>query len=314
MLRSRQPISPLAYDPTRHAPVASIFSDVTEDWQPLSAREPGKPAALREGVPDGLERPLRAWIDRVDVWLPRETVERLGVLLDIDLNDFWGRGTIYERLAKVPLNDRLLDVADALLYRLSKLSRNSMPSRDRKRARRDLKQLLDDARSVYEVRDDGCGLERRVDPIAADLLGAAVKAAETEPDVGSAPSQLREASDSVRAMHPDTKKAYRMAVTAVESAAHAVIEPNNTKATLGTMLRILDANPAAFEVEIAGKDRGKGPVTPVTGMLRMLWDGQTSRHGSKQATREETREEAEMAVQLASVLLLWFANGMVRRK
>ena len=36
---------------------------------------------------------------------------------------------------------------------------------------------------------------------------------------------------------------------------------------------------------------------------RLLWDGQTSRHGSKQPAREETREEAEMAVQLASVLV-----------
>jgi hypothetical protein len=42
------------------------------------------------------------------------------------------------------------------------------------------------------------------------------------------------------------------------------------------MLRILDANPAAFDVEIAGKDRSKGPVAPVAGVMRMLWDGQTS--------------------------------------
>lgn len=52
----------------------------------------------------------------------------------------------------------------------------------------------------------------------------------------------------------------------------------------------------------------------MTGMMRMLWEGQTSRHGSKEPARDETREEAEMAVQLASVLVLWFASGMVRRK
>jgi hypothetical protein len=178
----------------------------------------------------------------------------------------------------------------------------------------DLQQLLDDAHSVYEVKDNGSGLERRIGPTEGQMLDSAIKAAEIKSDAGSAASQLREASDSVRAMHPDTKKAYGMAVTAVESAAHAVIEPNNRMATLGTMLRILDANPAAFEVEIAGRDRGKGPITPVTGIMRMLWEGQTSRHGSSQPTREETHEEAEMAVQVASLLVLWFSTGAVRRK
>jgi hypothetical protein len=49
-------------------------------------------------------------------------------------------------------------------------------------------------------------------------------------------------------------------------------------------------------------------------MMRMPWDGQASRRGSKQPSREETRGEAEMAVHLASVLVLWFSTGSVRRK
>jgi hypothetical protein len=285
-----------------------------EDWQPLSTREFGKPTALREGVPDGLGSPLRVWIEWVAKWLPHEVIEQLGVLLDIDLSDFWPGAGLYVRLAQAPLNDKLLDITDAVLYRLYEAPPFPIPGEDVRKALRDLQQLLDDAHSVYEVRADGSALERRIDPIAAQMLGAAVKAAETKADTGSAASQLREASDAVRTMHPDTKKAYRMAVTAVESAAHNIIEPNNQKATLGTMLGILDTNPAAFEVEIVGKDRGKGPITPVTGIMRMLWDGQTSRHGSMQPAREETREEAEMAVQLVSLLVLWFSTGMVRRK
>lgn len=294
---------------------------MNEDWQPLSARESGKPAGLCEGVSAGLARPLRAWIERSAVDLPNDVIERLGVLLDIDLEQFWFSENLPESLAHAPLSNKLLEVADAVLYSLATFAGNYAgkgrvvnANETKREVRSSLQQLLDDARSVYEVKEDCTGIERRIDPTAAKILDSASKAAENKIDTGSAASQLREASDSVRAMHPDTKKAYRMAVTAVESAAHAIIEPNNTRATLGTMLRILDANPADFEVEIAGKDRGKGPITPVTGMIRMLWDGQTSRHGSKQPAREETREEAEMAVQLASVLVLWFASGMIRRK
>lgn len=80
------------------------------------------------------------------------------------------------------------------------------------------------------------------------------------------------------------------------------------------MLRILDSNPTAFEVEIAGLDRDKGSVAPVTAMMRMLWQGQTSRHGSREPTRKETLVEAEMAVQLASALVLWFTTSKVLRR
>jgi hypothetical protein len=177
-----------------------------------------------------------------------------------------------------------------------------------------LQQLLDDAHSVYQVNRDGTGLERRVDPVASGLVSDAVSAVTARADAGSAAKQFQEASKAVRALHPDAPVAYSLAIKAVESAAHAIIEPGNTKATLGTMLRILDGTPADFEVEIAGRDRGKGPIAPVTGMMRMLWEGQTSRHGSMEPMRDETREEAEMAVQLASLLVLWFSTGMVRRK
>jgi hypothetical protein len=66
---------------------------MNDDWQPLSAHESGKPAGLREGVPDGLARPLRAWIEWSASSLPSEVVERLGILLDIDLDKFWVGGS-----------------------------------------------------------------------------------------------------------------------------------------------------------------------------------------------------------------------------
>jgi hypothetical protein len=46
-------------------------------------------------------------------------------------------------------------------------------------------------------------------------------------------------------------------------------------------------------------------------MMALLWEAQTSRHGGQMPTRPETREEAERAVQLASLLMLWFTSGTV---
>jgi hypothetical protein len=265
---------------------------MTEDWQPLSARESGKPAGLREGVPDGLDRPLRGWIELVTTWLPVEAVERLGVLLNIDLNTFWAAGVPAGRLAGASPKQKLFEVADAVLHSLStddplyaRPGKSLITSNDKREVREMLQQLLDDARSVYQVKSDGTGLERRVDPVATGLVTDAVSAATARTDAGSAAKQLQEATRAVRALHPNAPLAYSLAIKAVESAAHAIIDPANTRATLGTMRRWLDDNPADFEVEIAGKDRRKGPVAPVTGMMRMLWEGQTSRHGSMEPTR-----------------------------
>jgi hypothetical protein len=104
--------------------------------------------------------------------------------------------------------------------------------------------------------------------------------------------------------------AYSLAIKAVESAAHAVIEPNNKKATLGTMLGILRSKPNLFEIAIPGKDG----IATVTAMMTLLWEGQTSRHGRREPAVEESFESAEMAAHIASVLVLWFSTGMVRRR
>src|SRR5258708_16617664 len=79
------------------------------------------------------------------------------------------------------------------------------------------------------------------------------------------------------------------------------------------MLGMMRDNPGRYEVAIPGPG-GTGNVAPVIAMMSLLWEGQTSRHGGQRPTRPETREEAEMAVQLAATLVLWFTNGMIRRK
>jgi hypothetical protein len=49
-------------------------------------------------------------------------------------------------------------------------------------------------------------------------------------------------------------------------------------------------------------------------MMKALWEGQTSRHGSQHPTRPETMEEARAAVHLAVTLVQWFSAGTVARR
>jgi hypothetical protein len=116
----------------------------------------------------------------------------------------------------------------------------------------------------------------------------------------------------VHALHPDPPKGYSEAIKAIEAAAHSTLEPGNQKATLGTMIRYLRDHPDRFSPAIAGRD-GYGDVAPLIGCMALLWEGQSSRHGSSAPTRAESLEEATMAVQLAVMMVQWFVSGAVHR-
>jgi hypothetical protein len=171
--------------------------------------------------------------------------------------------------------------------------------------------LLNDSLSVLRVQADGRGLERRADVLAETAFGEAVDAAEASAGAGSAAAHLRTAWNAVHALHPDAGKGYGEAIKAVEAAAHSVVQPNHSKATLGSMLGQLRDNRGRFSLVIGGKD-GRGDIGPIIGCMELLWDGQTSRHGSSRPTRVETPEEAVMAVDLAVMLVQWFVSGRVR--
>jgi hypothetical protein len=94
-------------------------------------------------------------------------------------------------------------------------------------------------------------------------------------------------------------RAYSEAIKAVESAAHSVIQPRNTKATLGTMLGELRTARHKFGTALVTA-AGKDPILPVEEMMRALWEGQTSRHGAQTATVPETLDASRAATRLAA--------------
>lgn len=175
----------------------------------------------------------------------------------------------------------------------------------------ELEKLLRIADSVFTINDSATGLVRRTDPTAAAAFASATASAAANPVSGSATDHLRNAWDAVHALAPAPHAAYSEAIKAVESAAHAVVQPNNTKATLGTMLGAMRNTPAKFDFDLPGS--GGSGIDTVIAMCAMLWTGQTSRHGGMTPTRDETLPEAKTAVYLAVTLVQWFTAGAVRR-
>ena len=303
---------------------------VIDMWSPLSTRQ-STGDTLRYDVPPALASALRQWIERA-AREPGFQADR--VLLRCDLfrdTDHSPDNDVddAEFLAWYTPDERLLDVVDAVLSLLPGVGALSKPQPGQKvgfiaamaggyanlnviKYRHPLNQMLDDSRSAYTVRSDGRALVHRVAPAVAAAIDTAVRAAE-QPDRGSASEHLKRAQAAAYALHPEPGYAYGEAIKAVECAAHATVEPNNSMATLGTMLRVLRQTPGQWDVVLPGKTGTEGEAT-IVAMVSLLWTGQTSRHGSQQTTREETLAEARMAVDLAVLLVRWLADGAIRRR
>ncbi|MFD0723711.1 hypothetical protein [Streptomyces globosus] len=124
---------------------------------------------------------------------------------------------------------------------------------------------------------------------------------------GPAADHLATAWQAAYGRSPDPVPAYSESIKAVEAAAHAVVQPNNSKAPLGTMLG--EIKNARHKFAAAIPSPGGDPIAPAEAMMRALWEGQTSRHGGQTPTAPETLEAAQAGVHLAATLVQWFVSG-----
>ncbi|MFF3068897.1 hypothetical protein [Kitasatospora sp. NPDC057936] len=256
-----------------------------------------KDDSLYEGVPQHLVRPLQRWVGTH--FSARDDDDAELLCLRLRIADPGGNPT---RVLTAMEGMDLLDVVDAILSHENEDIGGDYEGK--------LAGILDEAGSAYRVSSDGWFLERRVDETVRDAVDLA-QASAAAATAGSASEHLRAAWRAVYGRGPDPSYAYSQAIKAVEAAAHAVLEPNNTKATLGTMIAALRTAPQ--KVTLAIEQNVHGDSVPVLGMLQLLWQGQTSRHGGQAPTRPETQEAAEMAVHLAATLVQWFTAGAVAR-
>jgi hypothetical protein len=187
-------------------------------------------------------------------------------------------------------DDELLDLADWIVHRNNGAVANK------------LGYLLEAAGSAWTIggRNGRTGIVRRM----SEGVQGAVEATLQE---GAAGRILGEAWAAAYGRIPDPEEAYEKAIKAVEEVAAQIVSPKNTKATLGTIIRDMKAQPG-WTMDLPGNQDGV-----IVGMAEALWTGQESRHGGN-GYRRPSQSEAETAVTLAVALLQLFASGSAARR
>ncbi|MFB7585361.1 hypothetical protein [Streptomyces hydrogenans] len=250
-----------------------------------------------DGVPEHLLTPLQDWVKAA-------LTESVAAIICLQLRLPPGRTphgqTSYTRALARTTDALLLDVVDELLL--------GQGADDHEID--ELREILEYAGSAYQVNEDGDGLEDRVAPAVRNAAHQTIADAAAQSTAGSAADHLAAAWRAAYGRKPDPVRTYSESIKAVECATKAIIEPNNSKATLGSMLSVLRNSRQKFTTEIPSPG---DPIAPVEAMMRTLWEGQTSRHGSDTPTVPESLEAARAGVHLAAVLVQWFASGAVTR-
>lgn len=255
-------------------------------WQPGRRRAQRALEDPYEGVPAHLAQPLWDWIQRaMDFQYSDERWRQVAIDLRVHVQ---GRPQDYFAKQCEQSPDFMLDVVEALLERYG-------TSVDTKAWVLD--DLLEAANSAYAVAEGGRALELRVAQGVKEVLREAVDAGQ-----GSAGDHLTSAWNAAYGRQSDPTKAYAEAIKAVEAALAPHVSPQNPKQTLGTMIADVRNKPQKWKFVLDASPTSPG-VDVILGMMRSLWDGQTSRHGGASPTRLETPEEARAAVHLAAALV-----------
>lgn len=277
-------------------------------WRPLSAREAEQvfEETLFEGVPGHLASALREWLEEATDEACRRRIAALTRTSDLPSGNRMFCDWVSDEVA----GDLLLDLIDAVLHvgPAPQFSALHPP----KVLIRQLDELLTDGGSVYHVRADACGLERRIAPEIADAASHAI--ARAEAGTPSAAKHLAAAWQAAYGLHPNPTLAYSEAVKAVEAALIPLVQPKHAKATLGTVLGELRAKADRWRFAIDHGPSRDGNIAPVIAMAEMLWTGQTDRHATNGPTRTTSVPAAESALFVAIPLVQWAQSGALTRR
>ena len=299
-----------------------MLSMSEEAWRPLGVDTEDQIAeydALHEGVPEWMRSSYWAWIresltvirrfsdgsGRVPM-LDTDLAERMCQELKITLPDLrskrvdhdLGRANINSALVNLQRHGAILQIADYLL------------AHGGHGEAEDLGSMLARSKSAYEIgtRAGRPALVRRV-PSGVQLAADSVMAR-----AGRAGIRLSEAWEELYGLTSNASEAYRLAILAVEDAAIPVVSPNNSKATLGTVIKqVEDQGDWGLPMDREDPKALTGDV--LVGMMRVLWHGQHDRHGGQpSAPGNVSIDEARIAVSFAVILVQWFDANLTSRK
>ena len=175
-----------------------------------------------------------------------------------------------------------------------------------------LRRLLEESRSVYEIRPDQRGMQRRIDVVLAESVN---RAGERAADLGRLKGRehLIKARDKLFGLHPDPGGAYVEMILAVEEVACPLFLPSDPMPTLGKVRNHLRDSGGMYEYILPGNDRA-GSTAGVVGMLTDVWEGHSDRHGGGPRCVPVSQGAAEVAFALTVSLIIVFTSGAVRRR
>lgn len=288
---------------------------INKEWRPLSANNKesiAKYDALHEGITKWMEKRFWDWVEssffekpededgevmdhRWESLLDHALLNDLEMTLQIPVPEMTF-GLAYEfsiglLMIHLKTGSRGLDIADYLLSH----GGHGDPEI--------LQTLLEQSKSAWMVgeRLGRPGLTRRVPE------GVQIAADQVMGTTGDAGIKLAQAWEALYGLHPDPTKAYSLAIKSVEDAAIPVVSPRNSKATLGTVIRDIQAQ-GDWSLPMARTNDQAPPNEVLLGMMQMLWTGQHDRHGGNFELPPLTHEEAVVAVSLAVTLVHWFTT------
>jgi hypothetical protein len=221
-----------------------------------------------------------------------DALDQLAAELHIDLIGANGGQKLDAIFKWAEDEERFLDV---LHYTLQ------LPTQKEKRTDR-LEALLASGRSVWRATEKG--LERRVEAIATAAFEQAVKPQD------AASTELSEAWGKAYGRDSDASDAWDHAIKAVEAILRGIVSPNNTQATLGTLIRDLRNGAHKFKFVLTND---LGGVQTLLAMLQLMWPN-PDRHGDLQQRHTPSLDEAHAVVQLAVTIVQWGRDGQIVRR
>ncbi|MHA7268626.1 hypothetical protein [Arthrobacter sp. HLT1-20] len=298
-----------------------------ESWLPFGQQDDPQKlySALHEGVPEWMSKSIRAWqqeileivFDTEDNVIGRfHSIEQeLRTAIDIPQNPTaYGLGAsvishFQSSGDELVLTDYLLSIADIENLGGWESLQEEMKKKDHLFGRLD--STLKKSGSKWTI---GIRAASRIGLIQRVPEGVQIAANETMRSASHAGRRLAEAWGAVFGINPDPSRAYSLAVKAVEDAAIPAVSPNNTHATLGTIISQM-RDTGDWALPLQREDQHATTSATLLSMMKMLWAGQADRHGGHHdPTLVITQEAAEVAVMAAATLVQWFASGAVARR
>lgn len=270
-------------------------------WQPLSVRQGQRPAsALAEGIPEYMQAPIQYWLEGVCGYRSNQGMKE-GLMLQIALRaqttlrrvDADSVGTMHNLIRSVLRNpEDGLDILDATLA----LTSGHADS---------LKQVLTDGNAAWTVAKSGKSLERRVDAATTESFMAA-----TSP-IDAASTELEEAWSEAYGRQPDASDAWNHAIKAVETVLVPIVAKNNPKATLGTVLAEIKANPNKLSFHLSSSSQTVTNIQTIEAMLRLIWPNPDRHGGAAGTSRAPSLQEAQSVLQIAIAVVYFVRLGVL---